>query len=72
MWSEFWTVLNLQYTIIKKLSNIEKINYLKSKVTGEARSAILGLTLSNKNYTIAVDILKDRFGKSQEVIDDSI
>ena len=27
------------------------------------------MTLSNENYTIAVDILKDRFGNSQEVID---
>ena len=42
---------------------------MKSKVTGEAKSAILGLSLSKENYQIAVDILKDSFGNKQEVID---
>ena len=41
---------------------------MKSKVSGEAKSAILGLTLSKENYKIAVEILKDRFGNTQEVI----
>ena len=68
-WSEFWDSFESAIHNNKKLSNIEKFNYLKSKVTDEARSAILGLTLSNENYSIAVDILKDRFGKSQEATD---
>ena len=51
------------------MSNIEKFNYLNSKVGGEAKSAILGLALSNENYQIAVDNLKGRNGDAQEVID---
>ena len=43
------------------MSNIEKFNYLKTKVSGEAKRAILGLTLSKDDYQIAVDILKERF-----------
>ena len=42
------------------MSDIE-FNYLKTKVSGEAKRAILPLTLSKENYRIAVDILKDRF-----------
>ena len=67
-WSEFWDSFESAIHNNKKLSNIEKFNYLKSKITGEARSAILGLTLSNENYTIAVDILKDRFGPKKQSI----
>ena len=68
-WIEFWDSFESAIHNNKKLSNIEKFNYLKSKVIGEARSAISELTLSNENYIIAVDILRDRFGNSQEVID---
>ena len=68
-WSEFWDSFECAIHNNKKLSNIEKFNYLNSKVSGEAKNAILGLALSNENYPIAVDILKDRFGDSQEVID---
>ena len=68
-WTEFWDSFECAIHHNKKLSDIEKFNYLKSKVSGEAKSAILGLTLSKENYKIAVEILKDRFGNTQEVID---
>ena len=32
-------------------------------------NAILGLSLSNENYEVAVSILKDRFGKKQDLVD---
>ena len=68
-WTEFWDSFECAIHTNKKLSDIEKFNYLKSKVNGEAKSAILGLALSKENYKIAVEILKDRFGNTQEVID---
>lgn len=68
-WSEFWDSFECAIHRNKKLSEIEKFNYLNSKVSGEAKSAILRLALSKENYPIAVEILKDRFGNPQEVID---
>lgn len=68
-WTEFWDSFECAIHNNKTLSNIEKFNYLKSKVSVEAKSAILGLSLSNEDYQVAIDILKDRFGNSQEVID---
>ena len=68
-WTEFWDSFECAIHHNKKISDIEKFNYLKGKVSGEAKSAILGLTLSKENYKIAVEILKDRFGNTQEVID---
>ncbi len=44
------------------------MNYLKGKLTGEARSVISGLALSNDNYAVAVKLLRERFGNVQEVI----
>lgn len=68
-WSEFWDAFENAVHNKKKMSNIEKFNYLKSKLSGEARSAIQGLTLSKENYEVAIGILKERFGNKQEIID---
>jgi hypothetical protein len=38
-------------------------------LTGVARQVIEGLATTNKNYTIAVDTLKDRYGKPVAIID---
>ena len=53
----------------KTLPKIEKVNYLKGKLSGEALKAISGLPLSNDNYDVAIDILKTRFGRDQELVD---
>lgn len=68
-WTEFWDAFENAVHNNKKLSNIEKFNYLKGKLSGEAHRAILGLALSKENYEVAIGILKERFGNSQEVID---
>ncbi|XP_052787362.1 uncharacterized protein LOC128222417 [Mya arenaria] len=41
----------------------------QTKLVGEAKAAISGLSLCNKNYRIAVNLLQERFGKKQEIID---
>ena len=68
-WTEFWDSFECAIHKNKKLSNIEKFNYLRSQVNSDAQRAISGLSLSNENYIIAVYILRKRFGNSQEVID---
>ena len=45
------------------------MNYLRSRLTGEALDAISGYQLSNDNYNIVVDVLKRRFGNPQLIID---
>jgi len=45
------------------------MNHLKTKLTGEALDAIAGYQLSNDNYKLAVDVLKQRFGNAQSIID---
>ena len=67
-WQEFWDTFEV--TIDKgKYSSIDKMNYLKYKLTGEALDAILGYQLSNTNYKVVVDVLKRRFGNTQLIIE---
>ena len=51
-----------------ELNNIEKMNYLQNMLKGEAARAIAGLPLTNENYTKAIEILKERFGDKQNII----
>jgi hypothetical protein len=50
------------------MSLIDKFNYLNSLLEGEAARAIQGLPLTNANYNVAVEILRERFGKPQTII----
>ena len=55
------------------ISAIEKFTYLKSCVTSNAESAIAesaiaGLPLTADHYKVAIDIVKDRFGKPHLLI----
>ena len=45
-----------------------KMNYLVNSLEGPAHKAIKGLAITEENYEKAVEILKSRFGRSQEVI----
>ncbi|XP_060591141.1 uncharacterized protein LOC132746060 [Ruditapes philippinarum] len=68
-WIEFWDSFSSAVHENDNLSPVDKFNYLKGKLVGEARGAIAGLTLSNENYGIAITIIKERFGDKQDIID---
>ena len=67
-WSEFWDTFEATVDQNSHLSNIEKLSYLNSKLTGEAKQAVSGIYLSNDNYDITKTLLKERFGNSQSVV----
>ncbi|XP_053380526.1 uncharacterized protein LOC128548911 [Mercenaria mercenaria] len=68
-WLEFWDSFECTIHKNKMLSNVEKFTYLRNKLYGEAKRAIMGIALTEENYDVAIEILKDRFGNIQEVID---
>ena len=47
---------------------MDKFNYLNSLLEGPAARTIQGLTLNESNYDSAVGLLKDRFGRPQQII----
>ena len=47
---------------------VNKFNYLFSLLEGNAAHLIKGLTLISANYDTAIEILQERFGKTQQII----
>lgn len=67
-WSEFWD--RFETTIdTQPLCNADKLAYLQASLGHEAAAAIEGLDTTNNNYPIAVEILKERYGKRGIVVD---
>lgn len=67
-WHQFWDqfVSNIDS---RNINNVDKLLYLQSVLDGEAKHAIEGLDSTNLNYAIAVDTLKERYGKPGAIID---
>ena len=51
-----------------EVPDITKFTYLRSLLKGEAKVSIQGLTLTNANYTVTIDILKKRLGKTDHIV----
>ena len=62
-WPEFWELFEAAAHRNSRYSPVEKFVYLRGHLTGEAARAIQGLATTTENYKIAVEILKDRFGR---------
>ena len=65
---EFWDAFEATIDRNRNLNGIEKLNYLNSKLMGEAKGAVSLILLSNENYSVAVALLKERFGDVQRVV----
>ena len=66
--TEFWDTFEATVHHNPALSDIEKLNYLNSKLIGKAKDAVSGILLSNDNYSVAINLLKERFGHYTELI----
>ena len=61
-WQSFWD--SFESTIHKNdsLHDIDKLNYLRSQLQGDSLRTIAGLESTNRNYDVAIGILKERYG----------
>ena len=64
----FWDSFQSAVDNNPNLTPIDKFNYLYSLLEGPGLQAIQGLTITEENYKSAVEILHNRFGKTQQVI----
>ena len=67
-WQEFMDSFNAAVHNSKALSDVEKFNYLRIFLEGEAQHTISGLSLTNDNYNEALNLLKNHFGNNQVII----
>ena len=67
-WTEFWDAFESAIHSNKQLHDVDKFNYLKAQFKGIASEVISGLELTQENYNIAINLLKERYGKKQIMI----
>ena len=67
-WQSFWDSFDSAIHSNSTLSEVQKFNYLKSLVEGEASNTIAGFALTHTNYVKAVDLLHERFGQTHRII----
>ena len=67
-WAEFWDAFESAIHNKKKFHNLDKFNYLKVQLKGTASEVIAGLELTQENCNIAINLLKERYGKKQTMI----
>ena len=63
-WSGLFDVVVQQ----KPISDTEKMQYLKISLTGQAKAAILGMGFSSQSYYHAWDILCEKYGRSDVIV----
>ena len=67
-WQTFWDCFSAAVDSSPVLSGVQKFNYLRAQLQGEAARAVAGFPLTEGNYTHSVDILKERFGQNQTIV----
>ena len=67
-WLTFWDSFRNAVHENDSLSDIDKMNYLKGMLANEAARAIAGLPITSQNYRKAIELLKERFGRKQTLI----
>ena len=67
-WQPFWDGFNAAVNSNPSISDVQKLNYLRSQLRGEASQVIAGFSLTSANYNHSVVLLKDCYGQPQKLI----
>lgn len=67
-WISFWDSFKSAVHDNKSITTIDKFHILIGQLEGVAARSIQGLAITNDNYTAAVELLHERFGKTQMII----
>ena len=67
-WQPFWQAFCAEIDTDETLADINKFNYLVGKLDQKVLSTVAGLTPSNENYQVLVDLLTERYGEKPKVI----
>ena len=68
-WQEFWDTFEATIHNNPTLQPIDKFNYLRAELQSDALKSIGGLELTNANYETAVNMLHERYGRKQLILD---
>ena len=68
-WQAFWDSFIAAVDLNPGLTPVQKLNYLRTQLHGDAGSVIGGFPLSDHNYPQCVKLLKERFGQQYKLVD---
>lgn len=71
-WTTFWDQFRESIHNNDQLSKIEKFQYFKSYLVGKAEEAISGLSVADANYDVALELVKERFGQKDLIINEHL
>ena len=64
---EFWNGFQSAIHENEDLANVDKFKYLRSFLQEPAKSVIAGMPMTDASYETAIELLKKRFGKPEEI-----
>ena len=67
-WQTFWDSFEAAIHYNPNLTGVQKLNYLRAQLQGDAARVVAGFPLTNSNYEHSVSLLKQRFGQSYKLI----
>ena len=67
-WQGFWDQFQTSIHNNERITDIDRFNFLKRYLGGEALDSVQGLNLNSENYKEAIDLLTDRYGNEQILI----
>ncbi|XP_018377662.1 PREDICTED: uncharacterized protein LOC108770525 [Trachymyrmex cornetzi] len=71
-WYPFFDSFNSLIHINASLSDVQKLQYLRASLTGDAAKIISALEISDPNYQVAWAILKERYDNRREIVQSHI
>ena len=67
-WETFWDSFDAAVNSNTGLSDVQKFNYLRAQVHGDAARVIAGFPLTDSNYAHSVALLRERFGQTYKLV----
>ena len=67
-WQSLWDAYETAVHTNGTLSESEKFSYLRAQLHDEALHTVMGFSLTNGNYTKALNLLKERYGQPHKIV----
>lgn len=67
-WQTFWDSFSAAVDCNPHLSGVQKLNYLRSQLHGDAAHVIAGFPLTDANYIHSVELLKEKYGQDYKLV----
>ena len=67
-WQTFWDSFDAAVNCNASLTRVQKFNYLRARLQGDAARVVTGFPLTHDSYAHSVSVLKQRFGQPYKLV----